>query len=222
MAKLVWDAAGNHWYELGIDHGVLFPMKNDGTYDNGVVWDGLTGVTESPDGAEPNDMYADNIKYASIRSAETFGFTIEAYQSPDKFDECDGSAKPADGVSIGQQARRSFGFVYRTKIGNDTNSESDDGYKLHLVYGASASPSERAYETVNDSPEGITFSWECTTNPVSVEGYRPISTIVINSLKADSTKLATLEGQLFGGENTEATLPTPKAVINMFAPGTIP
>ena len=222
--RIKWDATGERLYELGVDHGVLYLQKNDGSYDVGVAWNGLTGVTESPDGAEPNDMYADNIKYASLRSAETFGFTIEAYQSPVEFDQCDGSAVAAQGVFVGQQDRKHFGFVYRTKIGNDVSGQ-DKGYKLHIVYGASASPSEKSYETVNDSPEGITLSWECTTDPVTVSGFNhPVSTIVINSLKADPTKLATLEDTLFGKDATvdpvaaatDPTLPDPATLLAIF------
>lgn len=215
MAKLKWDATGEHYYENGVDHCVLYVQAADGTYPKGVVWNGITGITESPDGAEPTDLWADNIKYATLRSAETFGGTIEAYQSPEEFDACDGTAKIAGGVKLGQQKRNAFGLAYRTKIGNDTNTDSDDGYKLHLVYGATASPSEKAYETENDSPDAITFSWEFDTVPVDVTGFKPTSQIVINSLEVDSAKLTTLEGYLFGTDSTEAYLPLPDAIVDL-------
>lgn len=215
MAKLKWDASGEHYYENGVDHCVLYPQAADGSYPKGVVWNGITGITESPDGAEPTDLWADNIKYATLRSAETFGGTIEAYQSPEEFDACDGTAKIAGGVKLGQQKRNAFGLAYRTKIGNDTGTDSDDGYKLHLIYGATASPSEKAYETENDSPDAITFSWEFDTVPVDVTGFKPTSQIVINSLEVDSNKLTTLEGYLFGTDNTEAYLPLPDAIVDL-------
>lgn len=213
--KLEWDKTGSRYYENGVDHGVLYPQKDDGTYDTGVVWNGLTGVTESPDGAEANDLWADNIKYASMRSAETFGATIEAYTYPTEFAECDGTAEPVDGVRIGQQKRKPFGFCFRTNVGNDTASESDDGYKIHIIYNATASPSERAYETINDSPDAITFSWEITTTPVAVQGYKPVSTIVIDSSKIDSAKLTTLENKLYGTADTQPTLPDPTALLTL-------
>lgn len=216
MAALVWDKSGERLFETGVDHGVLFVQKTDGTYETGVVWNGLTGVTESPDGAEPNDLYADNIKYATLRSAETFGATIEAYTYPEEFYQCDGSATPSDGVYLGQQSRKSFGFVYRTKVGSDVDTEANS-YKLHLVYNATASPSERGYETINDSPDAITFSWEITTTPVNVTGYKATSCITIDSTKADATKLKTLEDKLFGTVNTESSLPTPDEVLAIFA-----
>lgn len=216
MAALIWDKTGERQFETGVDHGVLYVQKADGTYDNGVVWNGLTAVTESPDGAEPNDLYADNIKYASLRSAETFGATIEAYMFPDEFYECDGSATMADGVYIGQQSRKPFGFCYRTLIGNDTASDSDDGYKLHLIYNATASPSDKNYETVNDSPDAITMSWEIDTTPVPVTGKKPTATITIDSTKCDAQKLQTLEDTLYGTVNSEPTLPSPDDVIAIF------
>lgn len=219
MGALEWDKTGERYWENGVDHGVLYVQKDDGTYDNGVVWNGLTGVTESPDGAEPTDLWADNIKYASLRSAETFGATIEAYTYPAEFAECDGSAEPVPGLRLGQQKRKPFGFVFRTNVGNDTASEADDGYKIHIIYNATASPSERAYETVNDSPDAITFSWEITTTPVVVTGYKPVSTITIDSSKFTETaakaKLTKLEGKLFGTDNTEAELPDPATVIGI-------
>lgn len=218
MVALTWDDAGKRQYEIGIDHGVLYPMTSTGTYGTGVAWNGLTGVTESPDGAEANDMYADNMKYASLRSAETFGATIEAYTFPDEFIPCDGGAEVSDGVVFGQQSRNKFGFSYRTKIGDDVNQ--DAGYKLHLVYGATASPSEKSYETINDSPEGMTFSWEITTDPVAVAGHpelKPVASITIDSTKVDKTKLKTLEDKLYGGSSgsTGATLPLPGEVYTM-------
>ena len=182
----------------------------------GVVWNGLTSVSESPEGAEPNDLYADDMKYASLRSAETFGGTIEAYMYPEEFGECDGTASPVAGVYIGQQKRKPFGFSYVSQVGNDTASEGDDGYKLHLWYNCTASPSEKSYETVNDSPDAITFSWEISTTPVPVKGYKPVSTITIDTTKLDAagkTALTTLEGMLYGGDNTDATLPSPAAVL---------
>lgn len=215
MSKLVWDNTGERLYETGVNHGVLYPQSNSGTYPAGVVWNGLTGVTESPDGAEPNDLYADNIKYASIRGAETFGGTIEAYTYPEEFAECDGSAAVASGVYIGQQKRKPFGFSYRTEIGNDTSSDVDAGYKLHLVYNATASPSEKAYETINDSPDAITFSWEFDTTPVPASDHKPTSLIVIDSTKADPTKLAALEDILYGTSNSDPRLPLPNEVITL-------
>lgn len=221
MSALVWDAAGTRFFETGVSKGVLYVQKPDGTYDNGVAWNGLTGVTESPDGAEPNDLYADNIKYATLRSAETFGGTIEAYTYPDEFAQCDGSYTPTAGVYFGQQARKPFGFCYRTEVGSDTLDFNGDGYKLHIIYNATASPSEKSYETVNDSPDAITLSWEITTTPVilAAEGVKPLSTITIDSTKLDATgktALATLEGLLYGTQNSEPTLPTPDAILGMF------
>lgn len=214
MAAIEWDAAGKRFYENGTDRGVLYPMKANGDYDKGVPWNGLTAVTESPEGAEPTDLYADNIKYATMRSAETFGCTIEAYTYPDEFAECDGSAQIAKGVFAGQQERKGFGFCYRTLIGNDTATSSDDGYKLHLVYGCTASPSEKSYATVNDSPDAITFSWEVKTTPVNVAGFKPTATLVIDSRYTDSTKLAALEKTLYGGEDGDGPkLPLPADVI---------
>ena len=219
MAKLVWDKTGERLIEYGTSNGVLYPQKSDGTYDTGVVWNGLTAVTESPDGAEPNDLYADDIKYASLRSAETFGATIEAYTYPDEFAVCDGSASPVAGVFLGQQKRMPFGFSYVTQVGNDTATDDDDGYKLHLWYNCTASPSERSYETVNDSPDAITFSWEINTTPVPVKGYKPVSTITIDSTKLDAAgkaKLDTLKEQLYGSDNSEPTLPSPDDVLAAF------
>ena len=216
MAKLTWDGAGQRFYESGVDRGVLYVQESTGTYGTGVAWNGLINVTESPEGAEPSDMWADNIKYGSLRSAETFGGTIEAYTYPDEFEECDGNKMVEEGVYIGQQTRKSFGFCYRTKIGNDVNQ--DLGYKLHLVYGCTASPSEKSRDTINDSPEAATMSWEFDTTPVNVTGGDPTATIVIDSRTADSTKLANLEKKLYGDDSTGTpTLPTPDAVIAIFS-----
>ena len=218
MTALTWDDTSKRQYEMGTDHGVLYPMTDGGVYENGVVWNGLTSVSESPEGAEANDMYADNIKYASLRSAETFGATIEAYTFPDEFIPCDGGYvdESAPGVNFGQQNHAKFGFSYRTQIGNDVSSEA--GYKLHLVYGATASPSEKSYETINDSPEAITLSWEISADPVSVEGHpelKPVATITIDSTKVDPTKLAALEKKLYGDESNEPTLPLPGEIYTM-------
>ena len=210
MSKLTWDASGERLYETGVKQGVLYVMGSNG-YGNGVAWNGLTAITESPSGAESTPLYADDIKYLDLRSTEEFGATIEAYTYPDEFAACDGSASLADGVSIGQQARKMFGLCYRTTVGNDTDG-TDHGYKLHLIYGATASPSEKAYETINDSPEAITFSWEITTTPVSVTGFKPTASITIDSTKADPPCLAALEEKLYGGESTEPTLPLPDEV----------
>lgn len=210
MPKLTWDASGDRLYETGVKQGVLYVMDNN-VYGNGVAWNGLTAITESPSGAESTPLYADDIKYLDLRSTEEFGATIEAYTYPDEFAACDGSASLADGVSIGQQARKMFGLCYRTTVGNDTDG-TDHGYKLHLIYGATASPSEKAYETINDSPEAITFSWEITTTPVSVTGFKPTASITIDSTKADPTCLAALEEKLYGGTSTEPTLPLPDEV----------
>ena len=210
MPKLTWDASGERLYETGVKQGVLYVLGSNG-YSNGVAWNGLTAITESPSGAESTPLYADDIKYLDLRSTEEFGATIEAYTYPDEFAACDGSASLADGVSIGQQARKMFGLCYRTTVGNDTDG-TDHGYKLHLIYGATASPSEKAYETINDSPEAITFSWEITTTPVSVTGFKPTASITIDSTKADPTCLAALEAKLYGGESSEPTLPLPDEV----------
>lgn len=201
MAKLVWDQVGERLYETGTKKGVLFVQDAGGQYGTGVAWNGLTAVTETPSGAEETALYADDIKYLSLRSAEEFGGTIEAYTYPDEWGQCDGTAYPATGVALGQQTRKSFGLCFRTALGNDTVG-SDFGYKLHFVYGATASVSERAYATINDSQEAITFSWEFTTVPVEVEGYKPTAIITVNSTKVDATKLATLEAYVYGTEGT--------------------
>ena len=205
MAKLVWDKTGDRLYETGVKNGVLY-IPTAGVYSKGVAWNGLTAVTESPSGAEATALYADDIKYLSLMSTEEFGATIEAYTYPDEFAACDGSAELADGVMIGQQKRSTFGLCYKTTIGNDTEG-NDHGYKLHIIYGALAKPSERAYATINDSPEAITFSWEITTTPVNVTGAKPTASLVIDSTKADPSKLAALEDVLYGKDGDSATEP---------------
>lgn len=210
MSKLVWDATGERYYETGVKNGVLY-IPTSGVYSKGVAWNGLTAVTESPSGAEATALYADDVKYLNLYSAEEFGATIEAYTYPDEFAACDGSAELVNGVLIGQQKRTPFGLCYKTTIGNDTDG-NDHGYKLHIIYGAMASPSEKAYATINDSPEAITFSWEITTTPVTVAGFKPTSYIVIDSTKADSTKLKALEVILYGSESDEPRLPLPDEI----------
>lgn len=225
MAKIVWDATGERFYETGVDHGVLYPIQTGGVYTKGVAWNGLTSVSESPSGAESTAIYADNIKYLNLLSAEEFGATVEAYTYPDEFAECDGSATPTAGVTLGQQSRKVFGLCYRTMIGNDVDGQ-EHGYKLHLIYGCQASPSEKGYQTINDSPEAITFSWEITTTPVNVTGYKPTACLTIDSTKVDSTKLAALEEVLYGKDGTgdpetggtDPKLPLPDEVITMLTP----
>lgn len=202
MAKLVWDKTGEHFYETGVKNCVLY-LPTEGVYSNGVAWNGITAITESPSGAEATPLYADDIKYLSLYSVEEFGATIEAYTYPDEFAECDGSAELVAGVTVGQQPRKTFGLCYRTSIGNDTDG-NDHGYKLHIIYGAMASPSEKAYATINDSPEAITFSWELTTTPVNVSGAKPTASITIDSTKVDANKLAALEEILYGKDGTDA------------------
>ena len=214
MAKIEWDKTGERLYETGVKNGVLY-VQEGGAYQKGVAWNGLTAVTESPSGAEATPLYADDIKYLNLLSAEEFGATIEAYTYPDEFAACDGSASLVDGVMIGQQARKTFGLCYRTTIGNDTDG-NDHGYKLHIIYGALAAPSEKAYATINDSPEAITFSWEVTTTPVNVTGAKPTASITIDSTKADAEKLAKLEGILYGANETEARLPLPDEIKTIF------
>lgn len=211
MAKLVWDNAGERLFETGVKNGVLYVQDEDGGYMNGVVWNGLTAVTESPSGAEETPLYADDIKYVVFYSNEEFGATIEAYTYPEEFEQCDGSAELGAGVKVGQQARRSFGLVYKTSLGNDIQGQ-DYGYKIHIIYGAKAAPSEKAYATVNDSPEAITFSWEVSTVPVPVEGFKPTSTVVIDSTKCDPARLAVIEGKLFGNEDDDAQLLLPDEI----------
>ena len=213
MSKLTWDNAGERLYETGVKQAALYVQEN-GAYPKGVAWNGITAVTESPSGAEATALYADDTKYLSLVSAEEFGATIEAYMYPDEFAECDGSASIATGVTIGQQKRKTFGLAYKTTLGNDVES-NDYGYKLHLIYGALAAPSEKAYATINDSPEAITFSWEVTTTPVSVAGHKPTSLITIDSTKANKTKLAALEAILYGTEEKEARLPLPDEVATL-------
>ena len=212
--KIEWDKTGERLFETGIDHGVLYPQATGGTYPKGVAWNGLTAVTESPSGAEPTPLYADNIKYLNLMSVEEFGFTIEAYMYPDEFAECNGEGSLVQGVTIGQQKRKAFGMSYRTLIGNDVDGDSH-GYKLHLIYGALAAPSEMARNTVNDNPEAATMSWECSTTPVTVDKFKPTSHIIIDSTKADPTKLAALEKKLYGDNVTEAALPLPNEVVEI-------
>lgn len=213
MAAIEWDATGTRMFETGVDHGVLYPWNTtQSTYDVGVPWNGLTGVTASPDGAEPTDLWADNIKYATLRSAETFGMTIEAYTYPEEFGECDGSANPVTGVYVGQQGRKPFGFCYRTKVGSDSDTEANN-YKLHVVYSCTASPSERSYETINDSPDAITFSWEVTTTPVNVAGMKPTSEITFDVWKLTSSARTALENKLYGTVSTDPTLPEPDELL---------
>lgn len=214
MAKLVWDQTGERYYETGVKQGVLYPMQEGGTYTKGVAWNGLTAVTESPSGAEATALYADDIKYLNLLSTEEFGCTIEAYTYPDEFAECDGSASLAAGVNIGQQKRKTFGLCYRTVLGNDVDN-NDYAYKLHLVYGCLASPSEKAYSTINDSPDAITFSWEVTTTPVAVTGFKPTACITIDSTKANAEKLTALEAILYGDGETEARLPLPNEIATL-------
>lgn len=215
--KLVWDEVGSRLYETGVDHGVLYPQSG-GTYPKGVVWNGLSAVSMNPSGAEDNPLYADNMKYLNIKSAEELGLTIECYTYPDEWGECDGSAEMIPGVALGQQKRNTFGFSYRTKIGNDTDGE-DHGYKIHLVYGCSASPSERSYQTVNDSPEAISFSYEVTTTPVVIDGFKPVASITIDSTKVSPEGLAALEKVLYGDEDTEARLPMPNELKDILQVG---
>lgn len=217
MSKLVWDQTGERLYETGVKQGVLY-VQEAGAYPKGVAWNGLTAVTESPSGAEATPLYADDIKYLNLMSAEEFGATIEAYTYPDEFKVCNGEAELAPGVSLGQQTRKAFGMCYRTSIGNDVDG-NDHGYKLHLIYGALAAPSEKAYATINDSPEAITFSWEITTTPVGVNGFKPTAYVVIDSTKVDEAKLAALEAKLYGSESEEATLPLPDEIATMMAAG---
>lgn len=212
MSKLRWDQPGERLYETGVDKGVLYPLTN-GEYSLGVAWNGLTSVNESPSGAEATPLYADNIKYLNLMSAEEFGATIEAYMYPDEFAACNGEAELTTGVSIGQQKRGTFGLAYQTKIGSD--QDNDKGYKIHLIYGALASPSEKAYATVNDSPEAITFSWEIKTTPVEVTGFKPTASLVIDSTKVTASALAKLESILYGDTNTDPRLPLPDEILGI-------
>lgn len=216
MTALIWDAVGERMYETGVDHGVLYLQNPGGDYDTGFAWNGLVTVTESPTGAEATALYADNIKYLNIQSVEEFGATVEAYTYPDEFAECDGSATPEDGVMVGQQPRRPFGLSYRTRMGNDVLGTAY-GYKLHLIYGAVAAPSEKAYSTINDTPEAITFSWEVSTTPATMEGFSPTASIIIDSTKVAPADLAELEDFLYGTVGTDPSLPSPDAVLAIFA-----
>lgn len=222
MAKLKWDATGEKLYETGVRNGVLYKMKN-GEYQEGIAWNGLTQVTESPSGAEPTDLYADDILYLSLLSAEKYAATIEAYMSPEEFDECDGTREIAPGLTISQQERVPFGFCYRTIIGNDTE-KNEYGYKLHIIYGATASPSERSHQTVNESPEATTLSWEINTTPVNVEGYKPTATAEIDSTKVPESVMKQIEDILYGTDSDEARLPLPDELAdilkNAVTPGT--
>lgn len=214
MAKLVWDKSGERLYETGVKQGVLYVQDTTGTYPTGVAWNGLTAVTESPSGAEATALYADDIKYLNLVSAEELGGTIEAYMYPDEFAECDGSVALTPGMYIGQQDRKTFGLCYRTTLGNDTDS-NNHGYKLHLIYGALAAPSEKAYATINDSPEAITFSWEFKTTPVNVTNHKPTASIVIDSTKVGAEKLAALEKILYGDDTGDGPrLPLPDEVLS--------
>ena len=215
MSKIVWDQTGERLYETGVKQGVLY-IPTSGIYSKGVAWNGLTAVTESPSGAEATALYADDIKYLNLMSAEEFACTIEAYTYPNEFAECDGSASLVEGVSIGQQPRKTFGLCYRTTVGNDTDSNAH-GYKLHMVYGCLAAPSEKAYATINDSPEPITFSWEVSTTPVNVTGHKPTALLTIDSTKADPTKLAALEKILYGDTDAEPRLPLPDEIATLMA-----
>lgn len=215
MARLIWDKTGERIYETGVKQGVLYPIQNGGLYTKGVAWNGLTAVTESPSGAEASPQYADDIKYLNLVSAEEFGATIEAFTYPDEFAVCDGSVEIEPGVIVGQQNRKLFGLSYRTVLGNDVDG-TDHGYKLHLIYGALAAPSEKAYATINDSPEAITFSWEVTTTPVSVSNLKPTASLIIDSTKVDTAKLTVLENILYGTDSVEPRLPFPDEVAAIF------
>ena len=216
MAKIVWDESGKRTYETGVRKGVLYLQDTQGAYTKGVAWNGLTAVTESPSGAEPTALYADDIKYLELFSAEEFGATIEAYTYPAEFEKCDGSASLGTGVTIGQQDRATFGLCYRTVLGNDVKG-SEFGYKLHLIYGAKAKPSEKGYQTINDSPEAITFSWEISTTPVNVAGFKPTACVTIDSTKIDPEKLTQIETLLYGDVSQEAKLPLPDEIAGIIS-----
>lgn len=216
MAVLKWDQAGEKLYETGVDCMVLYPQASSGSYEAGVAWNGITAVNQSASGGDTNDLYADNIKYLSLRATENYGATIEAYTYPDEFAACDGSAEVAPGVFTGQQARKAFGYSYRTLIGNDTDGDGH-GYKIHIVYNATVSPSEKSYGTVNDSPDAINFSWEVSTTPIPVSGYKPTAHLEVDSTKVDSAKLDTLKDLLYGTANTDPSLPLPDEVISIFS-----
>ena len=214
MPKITWDKTGERFFETGVNKGVLYPQDATGAYPKGVAWNGLTAVTESPSGAEATPLYADNIKYLNLMSAEEFGATVEAYTCPDEFAACNGEVSLADGVTVGQQALKAFGMAYQTRIGNDVEG-SELGYKIHIIYNALAAPSEKAYNTINDSPEAITFSWELTTTPVEVTGGKPTATLVIDSTKVSEAALAAIEAALYGTESEEAHLPLPDEVVSI-------
>ena len=214
MAKLVFNNVGERYFETGVKNGVLYVMGEDGNYESGVVWNGLTGVTESPSGAETTPLYADDVKYVVIYAAEEFGATIEAYTYPEEFEQCDGSAAIAEGITVGQQTRKTFAFCYKTSVGNDTQGQ-DLGYKIHVIYGCKAAPSEKAYATINDSPEAVTFSWEVSTVPVPVEGHNPTATMVIDSTRVPAEKLALIEEVLYGSEVEDARLPLPNEILEL-------
>lgn len=209
--RLTWDDAGKRLYETGVKQGVLYPQDDNGAYPKGVAWNGLTAVTESPEGAEPTPLYADDIKYLNLLSTEEFKATVEAYTYPDEFAECDGSGSLVEGVTIGQQDRKTFGLSYRTSLGNDVKG-NEYGYKLHIVYGCLAAPSEKAYATVNDSPEAITFSWEVSTTPVNVTGFKPTASLVLDSVKLGAAKMKAIEDVLYGSSAAEARLPLPDEI----------
>ena len=214
MARLIWDEVGQRFFETGVKNGVIYVQNNDGSYANGVVWNGLTAITESPSGAEETPLYADDVKYLTLRSAEEFGATIEAFTYPEEFEQCDGSALIADGVTIGQQARKAFGLCYRTAVGNDIQGQ-EFSYKLHIIYGCTVAPSEKSYSTINDNPEAITFSWELSTVPVPVDGFKPTASLVIDANKVDAGKLQLLENALFGDAENEAKLLLPNQIMEL-------
>lgn len=217
---LVWDEVGEHWYENGVDHCALYLMGDEGTYEKGVAWNGITKIGENPDGGDSTDLWADNIKYGSLRAAENFKGTIEAYTFPKEFHACDGYAELVEGITIGQQSRRGFGLAYRTNMGNDTPTDTDDNYKLHLVYGATVSPSDKDYETINDNPDAITFSWEFETIPVPVTGKKPTAHVVINAKVVGSTKMTKIESKLFGTTTTDPVLLMPDEIVALLSSST--
>lgn len=219
MARITWDATGERLFETGVKNAVLYVIDSEGKYSQACAWNGITSVSESPEGAEATPLYADDIKYLNLFSAEEFKATLEAYMYPKMFEQCDGSAEIAKGVTVGQQARKIFGLCYRTTIGNDVDG-NDHGYKLHLIYGCMASPSEKGYQTINDSPEAITFSWEINTTPVNVTGKKPTATLIVDSTETDPDKLAALEDLLYGSSSKEAYLPLPDEIAELFASST--
>ena len=218
MSKIVWDEVGERFYETGVKNGVLYPQDSTGAYPKGVAWNGLTAVNENPSGADANDIYADDDLYLTLRGKEIFGATIEAYTYPDEFGVCDGSAELAQGITIGQQTRKAFGLSYRTAIGNDVDGV-DHGYKLHLIYGATASPSSKNYQTINDNPEAMTLSWEIKTTPIKVTGHKPTACLTIDSTKVAEGVMKKIEDKLYGTEAGEATLPTPDEILALVTTG---